>query len=100
MARSLNITPSGERAGQIRLGIWIEAAAFAWMVIEASIAISAGFATHSISLEGFGIDSVIELIAGGVLLWLLLVEQRGVSIQVLEQSERRPAWITATTLLG
>ena len=100
MARSLNITPTGERAGQIRLGIWIEAIAFAWMVIEASIAITAGFATHSISLEGFGIDSVIELIAGGVLLWRLLVEQRGGSIEVVERAERRAAWITAISLLG
>ena len=100
MARSLNITPTGERAGQIRLGIWIEAAAFAWMVIEASIAITAGFATHSISLEGFGIDSVIELLAGGVLLWRLLVEQRSGSIEVVEQAERRAAWITAISLLG
>lgn len=100
MARSLNITSTGERAGQIRLGIWIESAAFAWMVIEASIAISAGFATHSISLEGFGIDSIIELLAGGVLLWRLLVEQRGGSIEVVEQAERRAAWITAISLLG
>ncbi len=100
MARSLNITSTGERAGQIRLGIWIELAAFAWMVIEASIAISAGFATHSISLEGFGIDSIIELLAGGVLLWRLLVEQRGGSIEVVEQAESRAAWITAISLLG
>lgn len=100
MARSLNITSTGERAGQIRLGIWIELAAFAWMVIEASIAISAGFATHSISLEGFGIDSIIELLAGGVLLWRLLAEQRGGSIEVVEQAESRAAWITAISLLG
>lgn len=100
MARTLDISSKGERAGQIRLGIWIESVAFAWMVIEASIAITAGFATHSISLEGFGIDSIIELLAGGVLLWRLLVEQRGGSIEVVERAERRAAWITAISLLG
>src|SRR5579864_1269183 len=100
MARSLDISSKGERPGQIRLGIWIESVAFAWMVIEASIAITAGFATHSISLEGFGIDSIIELLAGGVLLWRLLVEQRGGSIEVVEHAERRAAWITAISLLG
>lgn len=100
MARSFNITSASERTQQIRLGIWIELVAFAWMVIEASIAITAGFAARSISLEGFGIDSIIELLAGGVLLWRLLVEQRGGSIEAVERAERRAAWITALSLLG
>lgn len=104
MARSLHAASTSNgtvnRAGQIRLGIWIELVAFVWMVIEASIAIAAGFTAHSISLEGFGIDSIIELLAGGVLLWRLLVEQRGASIEVVERAERRAAWITAISLLG
>ena len=88
------------RAGQVRLGIWIELLSLLWMVIEASIAITTGYATRSVSLEGFGIDSIIELIAGGVLLWRLLVEQRGGSIEVIERAERRASWITAISLLG
>ncbi len=52
------------RLGQLRLGIWIELIALVWMIIEASIAITTGFATRSVSLEGFGIDSIIELVAG------------------------------------
>ena len=88
------------RAGQVRLGIWIELAALFWMVIEASIAITTGFATRSVSLEGFGMDSIIELIAGGVLLRLLLVEQRGGSDRVVEQAERRASWITGISLFG
>lgn len=88
------------RAGQLRLGIWIELVALFWMVIEASIAITAGFATRSVSLEGFGIDSIIELVAGGVLLWRLLVEQRGSSFRVVEQAERRASWITGISLFG
>jgi hypothetical protein len=42
------------RLGQLRLGILIELIALFWMVIEASIAITTGFATRSVSLEGFG----------------------------------------------
>jgi hypothetical protein len=34
------------------------------MTTETSVAISIGFATRSVSLQGFGIDSIIELIAG------------------------------------
>ena len=88
------------RRGQIRLGIWIELIALFWMVIEASIAITTGFATHSVSLEGFGIDSIIELVAGSILLWRLLVEQRGGSIEAVSQAERRASWITGISLFG
>jgi hypothetical protein len=43
-----------QRHLQSRLGILIELIALFWMVIEASIAITTGFATRSVSLEGFG----------------------------------------------
>ena len=92
--------PLQDRADQVRFGIWIELVALLWMVIEASIAIATGFTTHSVSLEGFGIDSIIELIAGSFLLWRLLVEQRGGSVEVVEGAERRAAWITSFCLFG
>ncbi len=92
--------PVRSRAGQVRLGIWIELVSLLWMIIEAGVAITAGFATHSVSLEGFGLDSVIELVAGGVLLWRLLVEQRGGSVEAVERAERRASWITAFGLFG
>ena len=87
-------------AGQVRLGIWIEVVTIAWMTFEASVAIIVGYMTRSVSLQGFGIDSVIELIAGGVLLWRLLVEQRGGTTDAIEQAERRAAWVTALSLFA
>jgi len=89
-----------DSAGQVRLGIWIEVVTIAWMTIEASIAITIGYMTRSVSLQGFGIDSVIELIAGGILLWRLLVEQRGGTTDAIEQAERRAAWVTALSLFA
>jgi divalent metal cation (Fe/Co/Zn/Cd) transporter len=89
-----------DSAGQVRLGIWIEVVTIAWMTFEASIAIIVGYMTHSVSLQGFGIDSVIELIAGGILLWRLLVEQRGGTTDAIEQAERRAAWVTALSLFA
>ena len=86
------------RAGQVRLGVWIELVAMAWMVMEAGVALSIGFATHSVSLQGFGFDSIVELVAGGILLWRLLVEQRGGSTARIEAAERRAAWATALSL--
>src|SRR5436305_10266307 len=93
------IQPS-TRTGQLRLGIGIELVTIVWMTIEASVALSVGLATRSVSLQGFGADSIIELIAGGILLWRLLVEQRGGSVERVEQAERRAAWVTAIGLLA
>jgi divalent metal cation (Fe/Co/Zn/Cd) transporter len=42
----------------------------AWHVVEFAIAVGAGIAAGSVALVGFGIDSVIEAIAGGVIVWL------------------------------
>jgi divalent metal cation (Fe/Co/Zn/Cd) transporter len=88
------------RARQVRLGIWIELFAIGWMVIEAAVALSIGFATHSVSLQGFGLDSLVELVAGGILVFRLLVEQRGGSTARIETAERRAAWVTAISLFG
>jgi divalent metal cation (Fe/Co/Zn/Cd) transporter len=88
------------RTGDVRQGIAIELITIVWMVIEASVAISVGFATRSVSLQGFGIDSIVELIAGGILLWRLLVEQRGGSVERIEQAERRASWVTALSLFA
>jgi divalent metal cation (Fe/Co/Zn/Cd) transporter len=41
-----------------------------WHLVEFTIAIGAGIAAGSIALVGFGIDSLIEVLAGGVIVWL------------------------------
>lgn len=46
------------------------------MVIEAAVAIATGLAASSLILLAFGLDSVIELISAGVLIWRLSVELR------------------------
>ena len=42
----------------------------AWHVAEFAIAVGAGIAAGSVALVGFGIDSVIEVLAAGVIVWL------------------------------
>lgn len=93
-----HFTPT--RTSDVRQGVWIELVTIVWMTIEASIAITVGFATRSVSLQGFGLDSIVELIAGGILLWRLLVEQRGGSVERIEQAERRASWVTAMSLFA
>jgi divalent metal cation (Fe/Co/Zn/Cd) transporter len=92
--------PNAIRSNQVRLGVWVELVTIVWMTIEASVALSVGLATRSVSLQGFGADSIIELIAGGILLWRLLLEQRGSSIERVAQAERRASWVTAISLFA
>lgn len=42
----------------------------AWHAVEFAIAVAAGVAAGSVALIGFGLDSVIEALAGGVIVWL------------------------------
>ncbi len=42
----------------------------AWHLVEFAIAIGAGVSAGSVALVAFGIDSLIEFAAGGVILWL------------------------------
>jgi divalent metal cation (Fe/Co/Zn/Cd) transporter len=67
---------ASNRATLIREAFWLERATAIWMVIEAAVAIAAGIMAGSISLLAFGIDSVIELVSAGVLMWRLTVELR------------------------
>jgi divalent metal cation (Fe/Co/Zn/Cd) transporter len=62
-------SPSREREGLVaraRLLAWL---GIGWHALEAAIAIGAGIAASSIALVGFGADSVIESIAGFILIW-------------------------------
>jgi divalent metal cation (Fe/Co/Zn/Cd) transporter len=86
------------RRADLRLGIAVEIVTLIWMVVEAAVALSAGFVARSASLESFGLDSVIELIGGGVLLWRLRAEQRGVAGEALEHTERRASRIVGWAL--
>jgi divalent metal cation (Fe/Co/Zn/Cd) transporter len=60
----------------VRQAFVLEYATLAWMVIEAAVAISAGVAARSLTLLAFGLDSLIELVSAGVLIWRLTVELR------------------------
>jgi hypothetical protein len=60
-----------ERAHQPRAGRRLEYFTLAWNLGEASVAIGAGLFSGSIALIGFGADSLIESLSGGILLWRL-----------------------------
>src|SRR5579884_3988113 len=83
---------------ELRAGVRIELVTVGWMLVEAAVAIGAGVAARSVLLTSFGLDSVIELASGGVLLWRLWVEMRGRPAVRVERAERAAAWVTAVAL--
>jgi divalent metal cation (Fe/Co/Zn/Cd) transporter len=72
----LFLPPRSDRLRLIREAFRLEWLTIGWMTVEAAVAIAAGVAAGSLVLVAFGLDSVIELISAGVLMWRLSVELR------------------------
>ena len=64
----------------------------AWHFVEFAIALVAGVAAGSIALIGFGADSLIETLAGFVVLWLFTGARRGSA-----HAERRAQQLISTS---
>jgi divalent metal cation (Fe/Co/Zn/Cd) transporter len=61
---------SVDRAGLARRARLLAWGGNAWHLVEFAIAVAAGVAAGSIALVGFGFDSLIEALAGFVIVWL------------------------------
>ncbi|WP_207652387.1 cation transporter [Desulfosporosinus sp. FKB] len=83
----------------VKKGVYIELVSIIWMIIEAGVAIGAGLIAHSLTLVAFGADSIIELVAGVVLLWRLLIEAKGASLERVKQAERTASWVVGIALI-
>ena len=59
------------RAAAVQGGLNLEYFTIAWNALEAIVALICGALAGSIALTGFGLDSLIEVSSGGVLLWRL-----------------------------
>ena len=97
----MSIPATGEataRRSHVREGVHIEAITVIWMTVEAVVGIGAGVLARSVLLTAFGLDSVVELVTGGALLWRLATEARGGSLERVEWAERRAAWIAGIGL--
>src|SRR5262249_25537276 len=87
------------RQDLIRQAFRLEWITVGWMTIEAAVAIASGLAANSLTLLAFGVDSVIELISAGVLIWRLSVELRhGQAFS--EQAERTASRIGSGLLFA
>lgn len=68
--------PKVDRTRLIREVFRLEWLTIGWMFVEAVVALASGIAAGSLVLVAFGLDSVIELISAGVLVWRLSIELR------------------------
>jgi hypothetical protein len=87
------MTVLGERVALLRHGLLLEYLTVGWNVIEGLVAIGAGAIAGSPALIGFGVDSAVESVSGGVLIWRLRSELRGdldeEALETVEQRARR-----------
>lgn len=84
-----------ERADDVRFALLLTYITLGWMTIEGAASLLLGWASKSLLLEAFGIDSLIELFSGGVLLWRLRAEASGAATsEDVEALEHRAArWV-------
>ena len=89
-------TQAGQPERFVQHALWLEYATVSWNVIEAFVAIGAGWLAGSIALVGFGLDSIIEVIAASVLIWRLRCEL-SCRHDTHEQAEQRALRIVGVT---
>ncbi len=73
------------RAAVVRRGRWLEILTVAWNSMEAFVSIGAGLIAGSTALVGFGLDSLIEVSSGVVLLWRLSRDARPATREHVER---------------
>src|SRR5438094_9233210 len=56
------------RAVAMRRGVRLEVLTIVWMLVEAVLSLGAGVSARSVLLTAFGLDSVVELLSGIVVL--------------------------------
>lgn len=83
----------------VRRGIRTEIFSTGWMAFEFLVALYSGITAGSILLVAFGLDSCLEIIAGGTLIWRLRKEARGASAATIQRAERRSSLIVGTVLV-
>ena len=81
-----------DRAALVARGRRLEYLTIAWNAFEAIVALVSGLVAGSVALVGFGLDSVIETVSAGVLVWRFGADE---DVERRERAER-----TARRLVG
>lgn len=84
------------RTAAVQRGLHLEYFTVAWNALEAVVAVAAGAIAGSIALIGFGLDSIIEVSSGLVLLWRLNADR---DEERREMVERQALKLVGTSLI-
>jgi cation diffusion facilitator family transporter len=88
------------RGALLSRGLLLEYITVGWNILEGIVAITAGVLAGSPALVGFGADSFIESISGGVLVWRLAGERSGRQDEDgVERIERRAERLVGVSFL-
>jgi cation diffusion facilitator family transporter len=91
---------SPARAELLNRGLLLEYVTVGWNIVEGAVAIIAGVLAGSPALIGFGADSFVESISGGVLIWRLAGERSGRhDPEGVERIERRAERLVGASFL-
>ena len=95
---------TAERRRWLERALGLERFSLAWMTAEGVVGVAAGASSRSLSLEVFGLDSLIEIISAWAVLWRLRTEMQERSMPPgharVEVAERRAARVVAACLVG
>lgn len=94
-APPIDVAADAERPRLERRARLLASGGNAWHVIEFAVALGAGIAAGSIALIGFGADSLVEVLAGSVIVWLF-TSGRGSSAR----AERRAQQLIAASFFA
>lgn len=97
--KAIQSQPARSRSEDLRFALLLTYITLGWMTIEGAASLLLGWASKSLLLEAFGIDSVIELFSAAVLLWRLRVESIGsATSEHVNLVERRAACLIGYSL--
>ena len=90
---------TNRRCDDVAFALLLTYITIGWMTIEGAASLLLGWASKSLLLEAFGIDSVIELFSAAVLLWRLRVEASSAATsEHVDAVERRAARLVGYSL--
>lgn len=96
----MTATITGARAAHLGRGLVLEYITVGWNIVEGIVATGAGVLAGSPALIGFGADSFIESISGGVLIWRLAGERSGKhDDEAVERIEHRAEKLVGASFL-
>ena len=89
-----------DRPRDLRRALVLEYLTVGWNVAEGIIAVAAAVASGSVALLGFGIDSFVEVLSGGILIWRLASEKGTMDHEAVERLDRRAHRLVAISLFA